>query len=559
MTENAVVECVPNFSEGRNRKTIEAIADAIRAVAGIALLDIDPGIDTNRTVYTFVGSPHAVIEAALAGARAARELIDMSLHAGAHPRIGALDVCPFVPVSGITMEECAEVARLFGKALAEEFGVPVYLYENAATKASRKSLASIRLGEYEGLAEKLRDPEWLPDFGPARFDPRWGATVTGARAFLIAYNVNLDTKDKKLAHDIALTIREAGRPARKPDGSPVLDETGNPLRLAGRLKAVRAIGWYIEEYGCAQVSVNLLNYETTPLYEVFETIAAEAGKRGVQATGSELIGLIPLRAITDCGRHFLEKEGKSPGLPDVDLVEIAVRAMGLRSVGAFDADRKIVEWASEAPSRLLSLSVRRFADEVSGASPAPGGGSVSALAGSMGAALAAMVGNLTVGKKGYEASYGELASMAMEAQGVKTKLLRLIDKDTSAYEAVIDALRLPKDSEAQRADRRKRLDEANRVATLVPLETAKACLEAMKLCLIAVEKGNKNSVTDGAVGALLARAGLEGALLNVAINLKSIEDREFSSRLEEESLSLRRESETLIAAALERTGKIFGA
>ena len=309
-------------------------------------------------MYTFVGSPAAVVEAALAGARAARSLIDMSVHAGAHPRIGALDVCPFVPVSGISMEECAAVARRFGKSLAEEFGVAVYLYEKAASKASRASLASIRSGEYEGLAAKLRDPEWLPDFGPATFDPQWGATVTGARQFLIAYNVNLNTSDKKLAHDIALSIRESGRLAKTPDGGTAIDAAGNPARIAGRLKAVRAIGWYIERYQCAQVSVNLLDYTTTPLYEVFETISEEAEKRGVEVTGSELVGLIPLQAILDCGRHIREKRNKSPGLADRELVEVAVQTMGLRSVSAFDPDRKVVEWAFEGPAKLVSLSVR---------------------------------------------------------------------------------------------------------------------------------------------------------------------------------------------------------
>jgi len=559
MTENAIVECVPNFSEGKDREKIDAIADAIREVAGIKLLDIDPGSDTNRTVYTFVGSPTAIVEGALAGARAARSLIDMSVHAGTHPRIGALDVCPFVPVSGISMEECANLAREFGKKLAEEFGVPVYLYEKAATKASRASLASIRSGEYEGLAAKLRDPEWLPDFGPATFDPRWGATVAGARQFLIAYNVNLNTADRKLAHEIALSIREAGRLAKNPEGRTVVDAAGNPRRIAGRLKAVRAIGWYIERYHCAQVSVNLLDYAATPLYEVFETVKEEAEKRGISVTGSELIGLIPLQAILDCGRHFLEKNGKSPGLADHELVEVAVQTMGLRSVSAFDPDRKVVEWAFEGPPKLVSLSVRDFVDEVSGDSPAPGGGSVAALAGSMGAALAAMVGNLTAGKKGYEDSHAALISMAIAAQATKSALLNLVDRDTQAYESVIEALRLPKATDAQKEVRRKTLNDANRGATLVPLETARSCLEAMRHCLIAVEKGNKNSVTDGAVGALVARAGLEGALLNVRINLRGIADQGLSSSLEKESASLRQESDLLLAEALACLEKTLGA
>jgi glutamate formiminotransferase/formiminotetrahydrofolate cyclodeaminase len=558
MMENAVVECVPNFSEGRDRKKIDAIAEAIRSVAGAKLLDVDPGADTNRTVYTFVGSPRAIVDAALAGARAARELIDMRVHSGAHPRLGALDVCPFVPVSGISMEECTGLAREFGRRLADELGVPVYLYEKAASKPSRNSLADVRSGEYEGLEAKLGDPEWAPDFGPARFDARWGATIAGAREFLIAYNVNLNTKDKKLADDIALTVREGGRLARNPDGSPVLDPSGKPARIAGRLKAVRAIGWYIEEYRCAQVSLNLLDYRTTPLWEVFETIREEAEARGLFVTGSELIGLAPLAALADCGRHFLEKMGKSPGLPDRELVETAVKTLGLESVGPFDARHRVVEWAFGGPGRLASLPVRDFADEVSMDSPAPGGGSVSALAGSLGAALAAMVGNLTVGKKGYEEHFASLAAMASAAQSTKRKLLGNIDEDTEAFNAILTASRLPKTGDGQKAFRAQKMDEANRKATLVPLSTAKACLEAMKQCRLAVEKGGKSSITDGAVGALVAKAGLEGALLNVRINLGSIPDEVFAASMEAESAALRQESEIIageVRALLERTMK----
>ena len=558
MTENAVVECVPNFSEGRDRKKIDAIAEAIRAVAGVKLLDIDPGADTNRTVYTFVGSPQPVVEAALAGARAARGLIDMRGHAGAHPRIGALDVCPFVPVSGISMAECAELARRFGRSLADELDIPVYLYEKAAARTSRLSLADIRSGEYEGLEAKLLDPEWAPDFGPSRFDPRWGATVAGAREFLIAYNVNLNTKDKRLANDIALSVREGGRLAKNPDGSAVLDAAGAPQRLSGRLKAVRAIGWYIEQYRCAQVSVNLLDYTATPLYEVFETIREEADKRGLFVTGSELIGLIPLKALADCGRHFLEKMGKSPGLSDKALVEVAVRTMGLDSVGAFDAGRKVVEWAFQGRGKLVSLSAADFVDEVSNDSPAPGGGSVSALAGSLGSALAAMVANLTVGKKGYEAHSAGLALMALAAQETKGELLELVDRDTEAFDALLEAGRLPKGSDEQKALRAKKMDEANRNAALVPLATAKACLKAIEHCLIAIEKGNRNSATDGAVGALMAKAGLEGALLNIRVNLGSIVDREFVSGLESEAASIRGESDVLVARALAALEKTLG-
>jgi len=557
MTENAVVECVPNFSEGRDRKKIDAIAEAIRSVAGVKLLGVDPGADTNRTVYTFVGSPGAVVDAALAGAEAARDIIDMRLHRGAHPRIGALDVCPFVPVSGISMEECAELARQFGMRLAEALGVPVYLYERAAANASRSSLADIRSGEYEGLEAKLRDPDWAPDFGPARFDARWGATVAGAREFLIAYNVNLNTRDKRLAHDIALSVREGGRLARNADGSAALDAAGNPLRIAGRLRAVRAIGWYIEEYRCAQVSVNLLDYGKTPLYEVYETIQEEAGKRGLFVTGSELVGLVPLEAIVDCGRHFLEKMGKSPGLPEKELVEMAVSTMGLGSTAPFVPEAKVVEWAFSGKGRLVSKSVQDFADEVSGDSPAPGGGSVSALAGALASSLAAMVGNLTVGKKGYEENYGILASMAKDAQASKRDLLGIVDRDTEAFEAVLEAARLPRASGEESAFRSKRMDEANRNAALVPMTTARICLDALRQCLVAVEKGSRNSVTDGAVGALMARAGIEGALINARINLLSIADEAFSESLAGESADIRKEAETLLSEVLLRLENTF--
>lgn len=554
MTETAIVECVPNFSEGRDKKKIEAIADAIRAVPGVELLDVDPGADTNRTVYTFVGAPQAVVEAALEGARAARGLIDMSLHRGAHPRIGALDVCPFVPVSGVSMEECAELARQFGLRLAEELEVPVYFYEKAASRPERYSLADVRSGEYEGLETKLRDPEWLPDCGPSRFDARWGATVTGAREFLIAYNVNLNTKDKKTAHDIALSVREAGRPARNADGTPARDAAGEALRLPGRLKALRAIGWYIDEYQCAQVSVNLLDYKTTPLYEVFETIRDEAEKRGVCVTGSELVGLVPLKALSDCGRHYFKKMGKSEGFCDSELVALAVRSLGLASLAPFDPEKKVVEWAFAKPGKLVSLSLKDFADEVSGDSPAPGGGSVAALAGALGAALAAMVGNLSVGKKDYEKAAAELSAMASSAQATKERLLASVDRDTAAFDAVLQAYRLPKADERQKALRAQKIDEANKEAALVPMETARSCLAAMEGCLIAVLKGNKNSVTDGAVGTLTAKAGLEGALFNVRINALSIDDKDFVSALENEGRALQKKAEAIqkqVLAALE--------
>jgi glutamate formiminotransferase/formiminotetrahydrofolate cyclodeaminase len=556
MNDQALVECVPNFSEGRDRQVIESIGAAIKAVPGLTLLDIDPGADTNRTVYTFVGSPSAVLSGALAGARAARPLIDMRTHSGAHPRIGALDVCPFVPVSGISMEECVELSKEFGRRLSEELGVPVYLYEKAAKLPYRTSLADIRSGEYEGLCAKLLDPEWLPDFGSPAFDPRWGATVTGAREFLVAYNVNLNTRDKKLAGDIAMAIREGGRLARDSDGRVRLDEKGQPAHVAGRLKAVRAIGWYIEQYRCAQVSINLLDFKTTPLYEVFETVCEEAELRGLRVTGSELVGLLPLEAIAECGRHFLAKAGKSPGLCEAELVELAVSSMGLNSVSRFEASKKIVERACKDRGRLQSLSVSAFADELSSDSPAPGGGSAAALAGSLGSALAAMVGNLTVGKKGYEDAAADLATMAVDAQKTKDLLLQAIDLDTRAFNAILEATRLPKSTEAQAGERNSRLDAALREAAAVPMDTARLCLQALEQCLLAIEKGNRNSVTDGAAGILLAHAGLEAALLNVRINLKSISDKDYVKSSINEAAGLKNradELKRLALAALEKT------
>ena len=543
MERNALVECVPNFSEGRDKAIIEAISDAIRSVEGVKLLDADPGADTNRTVYTFAGSPSAVVEAALAAARTARNLIDMTRHHGEHPRMGALDVCPFIPISGISMAECVELSRNFGSRLAEELGVPVYLYEKSATKPERESLASLRSGEYEALPAKLADPAWKPDFGPAEFLPAWGATVTGARQFLVAFNVNLNTRDAKLAEAIAGSVREAGRLSRNPDGSKVLDAQGDPVRLPGRLKAVRAIGWYIPEYRCAQVSINLLDYETTPLYAVFEAVKEEAEKRGLLVSGSELVGLLPRKALLDCGRHFRIKAGASPAAPESELVEAAVRSMGLEENAAFDPDRKIVERACAEKGRLAGMTLSDFVTSVSADSPAPGGGSVSALAGSLGASLAAMVGGLTWGKKGYEGALPELADMALDAHETAGRLLRLVDEDSDAYDRVLASFRLPRGTEEQKAARSEAIQDATKAAALTPLETARCCLSAMKQCLVAIRKGNRNSITDGATGAFVARAGLEGAILNVRINLESLKDEEFRRTIEAETAALLAEAD----------------
>ena len=535
MSASKIIECVPNFSEGRDRSIIDAIARSISGVAGVSLLDVDPGADTNRTVYTFVGSPQSVAEAAFRAAKTAFGLIDMARHSGAHPRMGALDVCPFVPVSGATMEDCVAVARAFGARLASELGLPVYLYEKAATSPARVSLADIRSGEYEGLPAKLAKPEWKPDFGPASFVPSWGATVTGAREFLVAYNINLNTRDKKLANEVALTIREGGRAAKDAQGNTRKDAQGNTVKVPGLLKDVRAIGWYIETYRCAQISINLVNYHTTALHTVYETAKAEAEKLGLFATGSELVGLVPLEPLVQAGRHFLAKQGKSEGATERELIELAVRSLGLDSLGPFDPDKKIVEYAARKAAGetapLVGLTVSAFADEVSSESPAPGGGSVAALAGSLGAALSAMVGNLTVGKKGYEAAWAGLSDLAVRAQGLKARLLAAVDEDTAAFTAIMEAGRLPKASPEEKAAREESLQLAYRQASLVPFRSAELCLEVIHCAAIAAEKGNVNSVSDAGVGALVGFAGLEGAVLNVLINLGSVADKAFAADL----------------------------
>ncbi|MBU1355074.1 MAG: glutamate formimidoyltransferase [Candidatus Edwardsbacteria bacterium] len=543
-----LVECVPNFSEGRDRKIIDAISDAVRSVSDVKLLDVDPGADTNRTVYTFVGTPEGVKEAAFQAAKKAHELIDMSQHSGAHPRMGAMDVCPFVPVSGVTMDECAQIAKDLGKRLGEELEIPVYLYEFAAASPERQSLADIRTGEYEALEEKLKDPKWKPDFGPAKFKHKWGASVVGAREFLIAYNVNLNTRDKKLANEIALNIREGGRAKKDASGKIVKDAQGKTVKVPGRLKAVRAIGWYIEQYRQAQVSINLINYNTTPLHVVFETAREEAEKLGLIVTGSELVGLVPLKPMLDAGKFYLKKQGKSAGLPEKELVEIAIRSLGLDQLSEFDPAKKIIEYNFIQPAPLMSMTARDFVDEVSSESPAPGGGSVAALAGSLCAALSAMVANLTVGKQGYDKVWEEMSVLAERGQEIKDKLSKAVDEDTNAFNHLMEAMRLPKGTPEQKTARETAMEQGYKKAAAVPLETAKTCLKAMELSLGAAEKGNANSASDAGVAALMARAGVEGAVLNVLINLGSIKDQAFRDSHVKECQDLKKESADLCDA-----------
>ena len=545
-----LVECVPNFSEGRDKSVIDAISRAISAVSGVRLLDVDAGADTNRTVYTFVGTPDAVSEAAFRGAVEAASLIDMSKHQGAHPRMGALDVCPIVPVSGVTMEQCVEAAQALGRRLARELALPIYFYEFAATRPERRNLADIRAGEYEGLRQKLADPAWAPDAGPAVFNERLGATVVGAREFLIAYNVNVNTRDQKLANEVALNIREAGRLKRDSKNQVVTDEQGREMRVPGRLKSVRAIGWYIEQYRQAQVSVNLLSYRTTPLHEVFETTREEAGKLGLVVTGSELVGMTPLEPLVEAGRFYLRKQGRSAGLPERELVELAIRTLGLSQLSPFDPDKRIIEYAVRVAGPLASMTIERFTDEVSSNSPAPGGGSVAALAGSLGAALAAMVANLTVGKKGYEAAWKSSSSLAERAQALKAALLLAVDDDTKAFDDVLAAMRLPKLTEEQQCTRDAAISAAYEKATAVPLATARLCLKALELAEEAAVTGNRNSASDAGVGALLAKAGLDSAILNVRINLPSVREGAFKTATLAEIAELPAKSASALARTL---------
>jgi glutamate formiminotransferase / formiminotetrahydrofolate cyclodeaminase len=543
-----LIECVPNFSEGRDRAAIDGIAQALASVSGVKLLDIDPGADTNRTVYTLVGPPEGVAEAAFRGAARAADLIDMTAHTGAHPRMGALDVCPFVPVAGVTMAECADLAREVGRRIGHELQIPVYFYEHAAASEARRSLAAIRSGEYEGLARKLEDPAWAPDAGPARFNARSGATVVGAREFLLAYNVNLNTTDKRLANEIALTIREGGHAKRDAAGDIVRDASGASVKIPGRLNAVRAIGWYIEQYRQAQVSINLLDFHTTPLHVVFETVREEAERLGLLVTGSELVGLTPREPILASGRYFLRKQGKSAGVPERELVEMAVRSLGLDQVAPFDTGKKIIEYHFRPAAPLVSASVQRFADEVSTESPAPGGGSVAALMGSLAAALTAMVANLTVGKRGYETAWVTLAAVAERGQAIKDALVRAVDEDTDAFNQVMAAMRLPKGTPEETAARSQAIEAANKAAAGVPLQTARLSLESIRLAQAAADAGNRNSASDAGVAALAGRAAVEGAILNVLVNLGSIEDAAFKASCRAETTSLAAEARRLCDA-----------
>jgi glutamate formiminotransferase / formiminotetrahydrofolate cyclodeaminase len=523
-----LLECVPNFSEGRDGAVIEAVAAAIRGVEGVRLLGVDPGRATNRTVYTFVGEPEAVCEAAFRAAQTGKERMDMRRHQGEHPRMGFLDVCPVVPVAGLTLDEAAEFARKLGKRLGEELGLTIYLYEHAATRPERKNLADIRAGEYEGLATKLQDPNWKPDFGPAEFQEKWGATAVGARDFLIAYNINLNTTSTRRANAVAFDVREKGRVKRIGDpltGEVQRDQSGDPVYEPGTLKGVKAIGWFIEEYGIAQISMNLTSIRETPIHVAFEECAEKANARGLRVTGSELVGLIPLEALLEAGRHFLRKQKRSVGVSDAELIKIAIRTMGLDELSPFDPKERIIEYAirDRSQKRLADRTLEGFVEETASESPAPGGGSVSAAMGALGAALGTMVANLSSHKRGWDARWEEFSDWAEKGKACWEELLRLVDEDTNAFDALMAAYALPKDD----VERDERIQAATRLAIEVPLKVMEASLRSMEVLRAMAEHGNPNSVSDAGVGALAARSAVLGAHLNVQINADGLEDKAF--------------------------------
>lgn len=528
-----IVECVPNFSEGRDSVIIDSICQAITKGADVRLLDVDPGEATNRTVVTFVGEPEQVVEAAFQGVKKAAELIDMSRHHGAHPRMGATDVLPLIPVAGITLEECAELARKLAQRISEELEIPTYCYEAAAFTPERKNLAVCREGEYEALPEKLATEGRKPDFGARSFDDkvaRTGCTAVGARDFLIAVNFNLNTTSTRRANAVAFDVREKGRPAReggKLTGKPLKDADGKPVMIPGTLKGTKAIGWFIDEYGIAQVSMNITDMGATPLYRAFDEVSRAAAARGLRVTGAEIVGLVPKRAIVDAGRHYLHLQQRSTGIPEREIIRIAVKSMGLDDLKPFDPKEKIIEYMLEGEGgrKLTAMSCRGFAEETASESPAPGGGSVSAYMGALGAALGTMVANLSAHKAGWDERWEEFSTYAEQGQDIMERLLHLVDEDTDAFNAIKNAMGMPKGTDGEKAARSAAIEAATLYASQVPLRTAQTALEAYPLLEAMVDKGNPASVTDAAVGALAVTAAVRGAALNVRINAASLADR----------------------------------
>ena len=530
-----IIECVPNFSEGNDMNIIKQITEKIESVDGVSLLDVDPGKTTNRTVVTFVGAPEEVSEAAFRAVKKASELIDMSKHRGEHPRMGATDVCPMVPVSNITMEETVEYARKLAERIGNDLDIPVFCYENAALKEDRRNLANCRAGEYEGLEKKFTDPQWKPDFGPAEFNSMSGATAVGARDFLVAYNVNLNTTSVRRANSIAFDVREKGRIKRENGsltGTAIKEKNGEPVRVPGTLKCVKAIGWYIEEFGIAQISINLTNISITPVHIAFDEVCKKADTRGIRVTGSELVGLIPLEAMLEAGRYFLRKQKRSLGVDNDELIKIAIKSMGLDDLKPFDPKKRIIEYLLEAgKSKLVDMSLTEFANETASESPAPGGGSISAYAGVLGVSLGTMVANLSAHKRGWDERWEEFSDWAAKGQNYKDQLLHLVDEDTNAFNKIMDAFGLPKKSEEEKKIRRNAIEEASKYAMEIPFKVMQTSFESMEVMRAMAETGNPNSVSDAGVGALCALTAIEGAFLNVKINAGGIEDKAFTGDL----------------------------
>ncbi|MBL7904435.1 MAG: glutamate formimidoyltransferase [Bacteroidales bacterium] len=542
-----IIECVPNFSEGRNMEIIGQITDQIKSVEGVKLLDVDPGAATNRTVVTIAGEPEQVIEAAFQAVRKAMELIDMSKHSGAHPRFGATDVCPLVPISNITMEETVKYAHRLAERIGKELGIPVYCYEEAALQPERRNLAYCRSGEYEGLSKKLSEAGWKPDFGPAEFLPRTGAIAVGARDFLVAYNVNLNSTSTRRANAVAFDIREKGRPMR--EGNPVTgkimkDENGKQIDIPGTLKACKAIGWFIEEYGIAQVSINLTNISITPVHVAFEEACKKAAERGMRVTGSELVGLAPLKVFTDAGKYFLKKQQRSVGVSQDELIKIAVKSLGLDDLKPFNPAEKIIEFVLEEKTGhlLMDKTCRAFADETASESPAPGGGSISAYMGVLGISLGTMVANLSSHKPGWDERWEEFSQWAEKGQALKDELLFLVDEDTNAFNKIMNAFGLPKGNDLEKAARAEAIEEATRYAIEIPLRVMRKSFEAMEIIEAMAETGNPNSVSDAGVGALAARSAVMGAYLNVKINASGLSDKSYVEKVLAEGAELEKQA-----------------
>lgn len=537
--QKQIIECVPNFSEGVDMNIIKQITDEIEKIEGVKLLDVDPGKATNRTVVTFVGEPQAVIDAGFQAIKMAAELIDMSKHKGEHPRMGATDVCPLIPISGITMEETVAYAKQLGKRVGEELHIPVYLYESAAQKPERQNLASIRAGEYEGFADKIKDPNWAPDFGEAIFNEKSGATVIGARDFLVAYNVNLNTTSTRRANSVAFDLRENGR-VKEVNGKKVLDENGVEVREPGLLKSVKAIGWFIEEYGIAQISMNLTDISVTPLHIAFDTAVERAHARGMRVTGSELVGLLPLKSMLDAGKYFLQKQRRSIGISEDEIIRIAIKSMGLDEISPFDPKKKIIEYVmnDDTSRKLIHMNLVEFANETASESSAPGGGSISAYVASLGASLGTMVANLSSHKKGWDDQWEVFSEWAEQGQQLKDDLLKLVDEDTNAFSKIMNAFSLPKNTAEEKSIRSAAIQSATLYATEIPLLTMKKSMSCYPLIREMVNIGNPNSLSDAAVGALCIRAAVYGAYLNVKINASGLKDRVVADAMVEEAIAL---------------------